>query len=178
MKLVLMGLRGSGKSTLGRMLAQRRGLRFVDLDARTPAILGSGSVAEAWARHGEAGFRVAEAAALRGVIQEDPDILALGGGTPTAPGAEQLIQELKGPPETSPRLVYLRATADQLADRIRAGGLLQRPSLTGTDPISEIEAVLAARDPLYRQLADAVVEVGDLDIAGALAALDALMHAG
>src|SRR5262245_23946845 len=65
MDLVLMGLRGSGKTTLGQRLADRYELRFVDLDRRTPGEFGVRTVAEAWAKYGEAAFREAEVRALR-----------------------------------------------------------------------------------------------------------------
>jgi shikimate kinase len=177
MDLVLIGLRGSGKSTLGERLAQRHKLRFVDLDVRTPAEFGVRSVAEAWATYGEAAFREAEVRALGRAIAEDPDILALGGGTPTAPGAEDMIRALRGPPGAPrSRVVYLRAPAEVLAARLEAGGVTDRPSLTGEDPIREIGAVLAFRDPLYRDLADDIVEVGALSEREALQALAVILQ--
>jgi shikimate kinase len=178
MKLILMGLRGSGKSTIGRRLAERHGLAFIDLDDQTPGVLGAASVAEAWSRHGEAAFRVAEVAALRAAIEEDPAILALGGGTPTAPGAAEILAGLRTPQGDRPRLVYLRAPAAVLAGRLAAGGVAGRPSLTGADPIGEIGAVLAARDPLYRRIADEVLDVSDLDTEAICAALERLLAAG
>src|SRR3954471_2792839 len=105
MNLVLMGLRGSGKSTLGRRLASKYRLRFVDLDERTPGYLGVRSVSEAWTRYGEAPFRQAEVRALRAVIGEDPEIVALGGGTPLASGGEQLVRGLRSPSDARSRLV-------------------------------------------------------------------------
>jgi len=174
MDLVLMGLRGSGKTTLGERLALRHRLQFVDLDRRTPGLLGLGSVADAWSTYGEALFREKEVEALRAVIAEDPNILALGGGTPLAPGAEPLIKSLKSPAPNRSRLVYLRATARALRRRLGPQGMQGRPSLTGRDPLDEIEEVLAARDPLYRALADEVLEVGDLSEREALDALTAI----
>src|SRR3954471_181193 len=103
MNLVLMGLRGSGKSTLGRRLASKYRLRFVDLDERTPGYLGVRSVSEAWTKYGESSFREAELRALRAVIAEEPNILALGGGTPMAPGAEEVVRGLKNPSDTFSR---------------------------------------------------------------------------
>lgn len=174
MKLVLMGLRGSGKSTLGGRLALEHGLRFIDLDERTPAVLGARTVAEAWARFGEPAFREAEVRALKAAIAEDPGVLALGGGTPTAPGAAEIIRGLKGQVGTV-RVVYLRASAAVLGARLRASGMAGRPSLTGADPIGEVAAVLAARDPLYVSLADVVVDVGGVSEQESLADLAALL---
>jgi shikimate kinase len=174
MKLVLMGLRGSGKSTLGGRLASERGLRFIDLDERTPGELGARTVAEAWALFGEPAFREAEVRALRAAIADDPGILALGGGTPTAPGAAEIIRGFKGHAGAA-RVVYLRASAAVLSARLRASGMAGRPSLTGADPIGEVAAVLAARDPLYMSLADAVVDVGGKSEGEALADLAVLL---
>jgi shikimate kinase len=170
MDLVLMGLRGSGKSTLGRRLASTYRLRFVDLDERTPGLLGVRSVSEAWTKHGEAAFREAEVRALRAVIAEDPDILALGGGTPMAPGVRGLVSGLKSESDARSRVVYLRADAPVLRERL-AGKMAGRPSLTGGDPLGEIEAVLAVRDPVYCALADQVIDVGELNEDESLALL-------
>jgi shikimate kinase len=175
-KLILMGLRGSGKSTLGRKLSERTGLAFVDLDEMTAARLNAGSVAEAWAKHGQAAFRVAEVEALRAAVAEDVGILALGGGTPTAPGALEVLRGLKR--VEPPRIVYLRATAAALEARLRRTDVSTRPSLTGKDPVAEIADVLAVRDPAYRELADLVLEVGGMSEAGAVDALMAVVRRG
>jgi shikimate kinase len=174
MDLMLIGLRGSGKSTLGRRVAAERGLRFVDLDERTPAYLGATTVAEAWLKHGEPSFRAAEIRALQAAIDENPHVLALGGGTPLAPGARELIEQLKQREGERTLLVYLRAPAAALRSRL-TGAMSGRPSLTGADPLGEIDAVLAMRDPLYRELADRVVEVGEMDESKAARALAELL---
>jgi shikimate kinase len=173
-KLILMGLRGSGKSTLGRRLSERTGLAFVDLDDRTAGAMGAGSVAQAWARHGQAAFRAAEVEALRGCINEEIGVLALGGGTPTAPGAAELLRPLKR--AEPPRIVYLRAPAEVLAARLRSTDLSARPSLTGKDPVAEVAQVLAVRDSLYRDLADLVLEAGGMSEGGAIHALMAIVR--
>lgn len=167
-----MGLRGSGKSTLGRKLSGRTGLGFVDLDERTAAKMGARSVAEAWSRHGQAAFRAAEVETLKEVIAEDVGILALGGGTPMAPGAAEILRELKR--AEPPRIVYLRASAAALKARLGGTDLSTRPTLTGKDPVAEMADVLAIRDPVYRALADVVMEVGEMSEGGALHALMAI----
>ncbi len=166
-QIVLLGLRGCGKSTIGARLAARRGESFIDLDGLVTARLGCATVREAWATRGEPAFRAAEVEALRSVIGQPGTVLALGGGTPTAPGAADVLSEAKA--ENVVRLIYLRASAPALRSRLDAAGVGDRPALRpgadgGTgDPLAEIEAVLVERDPLYQQLADAVVEVGALD---------------
>jgi shikimate kinase len=192
--LVLMGLRGSGKSTLGAIVASRLGRVFIDLDDRTPRLLRRASVAEAWSLDGEAAFRAAETQALRETLAADhatesaenvggtetrppgtsdasrsarPSeptrassriVLALGGGTPTAPGAADLLRDHQSRRATT--LVYLRASADELRRRLSLHGPgANRPSLTGAGALDEIEQVLARRDPLYASLADSIIDV-------------------
>jgi len=167
--IVLMGLRGSGKSALGPRLAERLGRPFIDLDAVTVAYLGEGTLRELWDRHGEARFRQAEYRAL--VNQAFPrtnpgPVVALGGGTPTAPGAADFLRNARA--RGLCVTVYLRAAPETLRARLATADNTDRPSLTGADPLGEIDAVHAARDPLYRELADAVVETDGLDEAAAL----------
>jgi len=165
-----MGLRGCGKSSVGRRLARRLGGSFIDLDDVTPGILGFVSVGEAWAARGEAAFRDAERQALDEALCGSARVLSLGGGTPTAPGAAELLTDAKS---RGVLIVYLRASAAALAKRLAGADNAHRPSLTGAPANSpaEIELVLARRDPLYRSLADLVIEVDALsveDVAGRL----------
>jgi shikimate kinase len=144
--ILLIGLRGSGKSTLGRLLAEQLGIEFLDLDALTLDQMGFATVTDAWAGPGEPAFREAEIRALRGVI-EHAGVIALGGGTPMAPGGEELIRS------SHAVTVYLRAEPELLRNRLAGGAGADRPSLTGDDPIKEIERVFNARDPKYRAIA-------------------------
>lgn len=158
--LVLMGLRGSGKSTLGRLVAARLGLGFIDLDDVTVELLGGKSVPEVWSSVGEAGFREAEARGLAERVLAPGSarrVVALGGGTPTAPGAAELLRGAAGDGRIV--LVYLRGRPETLRARLEDGGADDRPSLTGKGTLAEIEGVFAARDELYRGLATAVVEI-------------------
>lgn len=171
MHLLLIGLRGSGKSTLGWALAQALKRPFVDLDHRTPHVLGCSSVAEAWQTHGEPAFRHAETVALAAALTETVQIIALGGGTPTAPMAADLIADERQ--HGRARVIYLRGTPATLRARLATAENSDRPSLTAAGTLAEIDAVHAARDPLYRSLADAVVEIDGSTPASALAALAA-----
>lgn len=155
--LILIGLRGSGKSTAGRHAAERLGWAFIDLDDETPRELGCATAAEALRTHGEPAFRGAERAALARQLPLDRTVLALGGGTPTAPGCARMLFD-----QPCPR-VYLRCTAGTLRSRLAATDVSTRPSLTGRDPLDEIETLLAARDDLYRSLGD-VFDVDGLDL--------------
>jgi shikimate kinase len=163
--IILMGLRASGKSTLGQLLATRLSLTFVDLDDVTAAQLGCVDVPEAWARHGHDAFRKAEAEALSDVLahasSHSPShagqIIALGGGTPTAPGAEAILRNAIA--SRTIQLIYLRATPATLRARLARTDTSSRPSLTGGDVIDEVQRVFDARDPLYQSLATHTINV-------------------
>lgn len=173
--IALIGLRASGKTSAGHQLAQRLGREFVDLDQVTPRYLSAETVAAAWNRHGQAAFRRAELRALVESLARDGIVLALGGGTPTAPGAADLILAERDAGRL--RVVYLAAPAATLRERLRHGGVSERPSLTGADPISEIDSVLADRDPLYRQLAGDVLDTSGKTIDAVVEELAALLAA-
>jgi len=153
--ILLIGLRGSGKTTLGRALAESLSTSFTDLDAVTLRRMGRPSVADAWCAEGEDAFREAEVEALRELISGEGGwgVIALGGGTPTASGAEPVLRE------TNARIVYLRGEPELLRRRLPTGDDPDRPSLTGADPLEEIERIFARRDPLYRSLAHVVIEL-------------------
>ena len=149
--IALMGLRGSGKSTVGRRLAEQIGRPFVDLDQRALALLGAAAVSEAWARHGEPAFRAAELSALERLLGNEPEaVVALGGGTGMIEGFERATRDRA-------RLVYLRATPAVLAERISDGDR-DRPALKGESATGEMQSVFAERDPRYRELAAVVVD--------------------
>ena len=159
MAIYLLGLRGSGKSTVGPLVAASLSTAFVDLDDITPGILGHATAADALRAHGLPAFRAAERLAL-----DDPRVLAagviaLGGGTPTHPPCEA---ELRRRASLGDRLIYLRATPATLRERLASTNLAARPSLTGAGVLDEIESLWAQRDPLYQSLATTIIEVDGL----------------
>lgn len=154
--IALMGLRGSGKSTVGRIISERTSRKKIDLDARTALLLGCRSVREAWDRFGEVAFRAAETRALGAAFREPGAVIALGGGTPTAPGAAELLRNERDSGNCD--VFYLRASAATLRKRLERADNTDRPSLTGADPLDEIEAVLSQRDGLYRSLASRTID--------------------
>ena len=172
--VLLIGLRGSGKSTLGRLLAVKLHRPFVDMDDETAAALRCASVAEAWEQHHESGFRLAETRVLKKLLATRGRVIALGGGTPTAPGAKQALRNAQS--EGTARIIYLRASAHTMRERLENADLADRPSLTGTDTITEIDLILARRDGPYRELADEVVNVDGLAEATVLRELTALLR--
>lgn len=170
--ILLIGLRGSGKSSLGRDLASRTRRRFVDLDEVVPGALGRASVSEVFERDGEEAFRLAETRALQEALAGPASVVALGGGTPTAPGAADRIRAASR--DGRAVAVYLRADASTLRARLEASDNAHRPSLTGVGVLDEVDALLERRDPLYRDLADAIVSTDGLTEAETLDLLQAV----
>jgi len=163
--LILIGLRGSGKTTVGRLVAERRGEpgSFVDLDdlvaeAGAPLLGHATTVGEVLCTQGEATFRALEFATLRLACAHRPGVLSLGGGTPTHPPSFALLKDLT---ETSSpaSIVYLRATPSTLARRLGLTDLSTRPSLTGKGVLEEIDTLYQQRDELYITLATRVIDV-------------------
>ncbi len=117
-RIVLTGFMGSGKTTVGRMLAAQLGWRFVDLDdaVETRELR---SVPEIFAQHGEVYFRQAEKEVLAGLLRQREHVIALGGG---APGTEAVASLLRSAPGTS--VIYLQAPFDLLYARCTAQALL------------------------------------------------------
>ena len=159
MHLLLIGLRGSGKTTIGRILADLRPQPFVDLDDRTTA-LGGQEASECFRNrdHGEARWRELEAQALEVALAEEPSIIALGGGTPTAPGALQHIHEVRK--HGLARVAWLDAPDDVLLQRI--GNNEDRPRLTDLPPAQEMAKIRAQREPVFQEIADKHIDTAAL----------------
>lgn len=148
---LLIGLRASGKSTLAPRLAQQLHQPHADLDQLVCHALNVRSAGEAFRTLGQPAFRAAETQQLKAATDaRDPIVLALGGGTPTAPGAPALLNALAL--ERRARIVYLRASPATLAARLHAHDD-NRPSLTGAHPAREVARVFQQRDALYRTIA-------------------------
>jgi shikimate kinase len=164
--LVLIGLRGSGKTTVGRLLARRLGDEglFVDLDDLVAeagaALVGRRTTAgEVLRTQGEPAFRALEYATLRLACAHRPAVLALGGGTPTHPPSYAYLRDLTTDTDRPASIVYLRATPSTLARRLGQTDLTHRPSLTGRGVLEEIDQVFLQRDEPYLALATRVVDV-------------------
>lgn len=154
-RFILIGLRASGKTSVGKCLARLSHGRFVDLDDCVAAAAGACSAGDAFNALGERGFRALEEAALRATLAQDGlHVLALGGGTPIAPGAHELIAAARRDGWT---VVLLDAPDAVLGERIRAAGTC-RPSLTGAAPDAEVAAVRLARWSAFTPLADLAVD--------------------
>ena len=167
MNILLLGYRGSGKTTLGKGIAQRTWKDFVDLDQRVTEKFDQRSIADIWQHDGEPAFRAAELQTLAELLQHDNQVLALGGGTVMQPAAADLVAQL-----TDARRIYLHCPPHVLAQRIAQDpataanrpSLLQDTGLTShAADLDEITAVLAHREPVYRRLADVVFDVSHVD---------------
>jgi len=138
--VVLVGPRGAGKTTVGRALAARLGLAFLDTDRMVEEEAGR-PLAELWA---EGTFREHEAAVLCRVLAGSGAVVAAGGGAVLWNGFRAAVRGWA--------VVWLDAAPEVLARRLRADPTV-RPSLTGRAPDEEIEAVALARAPLYEAVA-------------------------
>lgn len=151
-RIFLIGPRGSGKTSLGTVLAHGLGFSFVDTDDLVRAEAGL-DVTGIVAAEGWEGFRRRESAALRAAARSR-SVTATGGGMVLDP-ANRAFMRVSGV------VVYLRVPLEELHRRLTADlkpG--QRPSLTGKDPLEELAEVLAERDPLYREAAHIVMDAG------------------
>lgn len=148
--LVLVGIPGAGKSTVGRALATRLQWPFVDVDEEIAAREDM-SVRDIFATRGEAHFRLLERAATeRLALAAAPAVVAPGGGWITVPGLVELLR----PPA---RLIWLRVSPARALERL-GEGLEARPLLSGPDPLAALTAILTARESCYLQ-ADHTVSV-------------------
>ena len=138
--IVLIGLMGVGKSTIGRRLASRLKLPFVDSDHEIEAAAGL-SIAEIFERYGEAEFRDGERRVIARLIDGRRKVIATGGGAFMNDDTRGLILERA-------TAVWLDANVEILAERVarRAG---TRPLLAGGDPRERLAALAAARNPIY-----------------------------
>ncbi len=145
--VVLVGLMGAGKSAIGRRLAPRLGLLFVDADAEVEKAAGS-SIEDIFERHGEVAFRDGERRVIARLLDAPPHVLAAGGGAFIDESTRALIAERA-------ISVWLRADLDTLTDRVSRRS--HRPLLNRGDPREILEELKEQRDPVYAT-ADIVVE--------------------
>jgi len=146
----LIGLPGSGKSTVGRQLARRLGLPFNDSDHVIEQRLGC-SIRDYFERGGEAAFRDIEESVLQELTQAGAGVLATGGGVVLRPVNRQRLRE-------AGHVIYLRSTPEELFRRLRHDR--NRPLLQVDDPLARLRGLFDERDPLYRETAHFVIDTG------------------
>ena len=139
--IVLIGLMGVGKTTVGRRLAMRLGLPFVDADHEIEAAAGM-TVSEIFDRFGEAHFRDGERRVIARLIDGLPKVIATGGGAFLHPETRALILD-------QATAVWLHAEPRILADRVRRRDT--RPLLRGRDPLQVLSELARVRDPVYAE---------------------------
>ena len=142
------GPMGSGKSAVGRQLAARLGLSFLDSDAEIEALTGV-DIPYIFEKEGEAGFRVREREVLDALTARSGVVVATGGGA-VLDAATRARLRSRG------CVVYLRTSVNQQLARTRRSG--HRPLLRNPDPLGTLERLMQVRGPLYEETADLVVE--------------------
>lgn len=147
--LVLIGMMGSGKSTVGKRLANALSVPFTDTDAEIEA-RAARTIAEIFATDGEPAFRATEASVVAELVATDhPSVVSTGGGAVLDPTTRALLHDRA-------TVVWLRASPAMLAHRIAPDGA--RP-LLANDPGTTLHQLAAEREPLYRETAHHVVDV-------------------
>ena len=146
--IFLIGPMGAGKSAVGRHLARAMHLTFVDSDDEIEARTGV-DIPFIFEKEGEEGFRKREATVIEALTKMDGVVLATGGGAVVQPESRSVLGG-RG------YVVYLYTSVDQQVQRTQRGR--ERPLLDDGDPRETLKALLELRDPLYREIADLVVE--------------------
>jgi shikimate kinase len=148
--IVLVGLMGAGKTSVGRRLARRLGLEFVDADTEIERAAGL-TIPDIFEAYGESAFRDCEKRVIARLLDGPPRVIATGGGAFVDDDNRALIKE-KGVS------VWLRAAIPLLVERVSRRN--NRPLLQNTDPAAVLQKLAAERDPYYAE-ADITVESGD-----------------
>lgn len=146
--LVLVGPMGAGKTSIGKRLASRLGLEFVDADQRLEHLAGA-TVSTIFELEGEAGFRAREVRLLEELLNGRAQVIATGGGAVLSPASCELLRQLSF-------VVYIRVGIQQQLDRLARDHT--RPLLDGGDRREKLEILAATRGPLYESVADLVFD--------------------
>jgi shikimate kinase len=155
--IVLIGLRGCGKSTVGRRLAELLGWEYVDTDTLIAERAGK-SIASLFEEEGEAGFRRRERETIARLAADRPAVISVGGGAVVDTRNTELLRAVG-------KLAWLTAPAEVLWRRIQADPSTTgtRPALTRLSESHEVEHLLAKRKPFYESAADLVVDTANRD---------------
>jgi shikimate kinase len=150
-RLLLIGMMASGKTTVGRIVAERLGWGYLDSDEQVCERTGR-SVREIFEEDGEAAFRKEERLALEAAVADDqPRVISVAGGAVLDLANRTLLRR-------AGTVAWLRAAPEVLAERVEASGQGHRP-LLGDDPTGNLRRLDAERRPIYEELADIVVDV-------------------
>ena len=157
--VVLIGARGSGKSTVGRLLAEALELEFIDLDDRALALCDESSVRAVFERRGELAWRVAEAAALTEAFKSKRVVIATGGGAACIDPPQRVLRDAAAAGMLA--IVWLRCDGQTMQDRL-AKDVGDRPSLTRGDPVDEAIEIAVSRASAYEAVATHTVDAAVL----------------
>jgi shikimate kinase len=146
--ICLIGLMGAGKTTVGRQLARRLDMEFIDLDLEIEERTGA-RIPLIFEMEGECGFRERETRVLAELIDRDKLVLATGGGVVLRTENRELLRKYSV-------VVYLNALPAVLYERTRRSN--HRPLLNVPNPLEKLQALHAQRDPLYREVADIIID--------------------
>lgn len=139
--IVLVGMMGAGKSTIGRRLSARLGMRFLDADAEIEAAAGM-SIPDIFESRGEPDFRDGEARVIARLLDSGPAVLATGGGA-------FMRQETRDRIRDKAVSIWLKAEAEIIMRRVKRRS--DRPLLQTADPESTVERLISEREPVYQQ---------------------------
>ena len=166
--IYLVGLMGVGKSTVGKKLASRLGVSFIDCDQELERRNGV-TVSTIFDIEGESGFRARETRLLKELAEKEIGVIATGGGVVTQAENRALLKR-------SGRVIYLNATVDLLWSRLRY--CRNRPLLQTENPRQKLQQLHQQRDPLYREVADVVINVGKGSAINAVRKIQAVLEQG
>ena len=148
--IILVGLPGGGKSTVGKHLAKRLGRTFIDTDLVIESRIES-HIRSFFEKHGEEAFRDIEAEAIDHLTQRRDAVIATGGGA-VLRECNRTVMRARA------HVVYLRTTPQEIFRRLRND--TQRPLLQVKDPLSKLRELYSQREPLYREVAHFVIDTG------------------
>lgn len=160
MNVILIGYRGCGKTTLGKVLASQLWKTYADVDAVTCQRFNNPSIADIWEKFGEPAWREKEVQVTRELVAKPDMVIGLGGGTLMQPGAREAVEQAADAVR-----IYLKCDPKVLFERISNDkqSAQTRPALTQFGGgLEEILAVLAQREPVYEAVADHVFDVTHL----------------
>ena len=150
-RVILIGPMGSGKTTIGQLVASKLGIAFRDTDHVIEGRAGK-SVSDIFLEDGEDEFRILEKKVLRDELLSDDTVLALGGGAPISVDAQSALRAIASP------VIYLDISLATVAPRI--GFNRDRPLLLH-NPRGQWQTLMEARRPIYESIADGVIDVND-----------------
>lgn len=172
LNVVLIGYRGCGKTSAGRLLAERLGHPFVDTDAVIEAEAGC-TIRAIFADQGEPAFRARETDVIRRVTAAPPQVVSVGGGAVLAAENRRQIADTSV-------CVWLTAPAETLLARMQQDprNAVNRPALTERSNLDEVRHLLTQREPLYAALAQHVVDTAGRSVVEVTEAILAALQAG